>query len=199
MKEYNAKEVSVFEGVLSLVKSGENIYTLKVQQIADAAGIGKGTLYEYFSSREEIIAQSLVFSIDKQLDEFEKATNSVNGFYEKLCVVLDFTHEHTTENSSSFSLLNSAMNDPTLREVLCASMHNKQDVILKRMHSILFTIISTGRKEGIITEQSDDSYCLMTAISVLCTVAYTSSQGERLDTWQNIRKNALKMLCKALA
>lgn len=30
---------------------------MKVQQIADEAGIGKGTVYEYFASKDEILQE----------------------------------------------------------------------------------------------------------------------------------------------
>ena len=46
----------IFQGVLSLAQQGVPMYEVKVQAIATAAGLGKGTLYEYFSSKEEILA-----------------------------------------------------------------------------------------------------------------------------------------------
>lgn len=41
------------------VFSEENFYQVKVQEIADAAGIGKGTIYEYFNSKEELFHEML--------------------------------------------------------------------------------------------------------------------------------------------
>lgn len=39
---------------LRLIAKGVNPAAMKVQQIADEAGIGKGTVYEYFASKDEI-------------------------------------------------------------------------------------------------------------------------------------------------
>ena len=40
----------MFEAVCGLVKEKKDIRALKVQDITEKAGIGKGTAYEYFSS-----------------------------------------------------------------------------------------------------------------------------------------------------
>ena len=49
------KKTQVYLGVISLVQQGRSLNELKVSEIAEASGIGKGTCYEYFSSKEEII------------------------------------------------------------------------------------------------------------------------------------------------
>ena len=48
------KKTQVYLGVISLVQQGRSLNELKVSEIAVASGIGKGTCYEYFSSKEEI-------------------------------------------------------------------------------------------------------------------------------------------------
>lgn len=51
-----ARKAAVYEAALQLIGQGVSPAALKIQQLADAAGIGKGTVYEYFSSKEEIFA-----------------------------------------------------------------------------------------------------------------------------------------------
>ena len=46
------KKAAVFRAVLHLLRQGRPLGDLKVSEIAEAAGIGKGTVYEYFPSRE---------------------------------------------------------------------------------------------------------------------------------------------------
>ena len=50
-----ARKAAVYEAALQLIGQGVSPAALKIQQLADAAGIGKGTVYEYFSSKEEIL------------------------------------------------------------------------------------------------------------------------------------------------
>lgn len=55
----------IFQGVLSLAQQGVPLYEVKVQAIATAAGLGKGTLYEYFSSKEEILAATMLWCMER--------------------------------------------------------------------------------------------------------------------------------------
>ena len=43
----------------------KDYYIVKIEEIAEAAGVGKGTIYEYFSSKEELFIESFSFWIEK--------------------------------------------------------------------------------------------------------------------------------------
>lgn len=195
--EFSQKEKDIFEGVLSLARKGESIYTLKVQQIADAAKIGKSTLYEYFDSREEILAKALLYSMNIEMTQFNQVITANTQFIGMVNSAIDFAHECVLKNSSTFSLLNSAMQEQSMRKMLCSYIPQK-DVILQALVGILNQIIIKGRQEGVVDKASDDEYCTMTIISALCTVIFTTSHGDLLH-WESTRANAIKMLCKALA
>lgn len=51
------RETALYEAALRLIAKGVNPAAMKVQQIADEAGIGKGTVYEYFASKDEILQE----------------------------------------------------------------------------------------------------------------------------------------------
>ena len=53
MKNPPDKMRLMFEAVSELIRQQRDISTIKVQDITTEAGIGKGTAYEYFSSKEE--------------------------------------------------------------------------------------------------------------------------------------------------
>ena len=55
MENLPEKEVRIYIAVADLIKEGKNINDLKVSEISNRAGIGKGTTYEYFQSKEEMI------------------------------------------------------------------------------------------------------------------------------------------------
>lgn len=61
------REIGIYEATLRLIGSGQDPMTMKVQQIAEAAGIGKGTVYEYFSSKEEILRGVALHSFDTEI------------------------------------------------------------------------------------------------------------------------------------
>ncbi|MGN0962864.1 MAG: TetR/AcrR family transcriptional regulator, partial [Clostridia bacterium] len=82
-RELLPKESRILEAAAELI--GENhhaIRTLKVADIANRAGVGKGTVYEYFSSKEEIIQKAVCLSIRRQMDEAWTAALSKGTFRE---------------------------------------------------------------------------------------------------------------------
>ena len=54
------RETALYEAALRLIAKGVNPAAMKVQQIADEAGIGKGTVYEYFASCREWPCTALI-------------------------------------------------------------------------------------------------------------------------------------------
>lgn len=74
------KELAVYDAVVELIRSGKSFGELTVADIAGAAGIGKGTVYEYFKTKEEIVAKALVYSIRKHVHRARLAVQNVTGF-----------------------------------------------------------------------------------------------------------------------
>lgn len=66
-KEYPPKVKAMYEAVLELFASGRDFSTLKVSEITAKAGIGKGTAYEYFSTKEEMIVGAIRYEATKHL------------------------------------------------------------------------------------------------------------------------------------
>ncbi len=58
------KVKALYEAVLELIGENVDIRDVKVSDITKRAGIGKGTAYEYFSNKEEIIGSALLYHID---------------------------------------------------------------------------------------------------------------------------------------
>lgn len=61
-KEYK-KEVIIKAAIEVFTKSG--LKNTKIIEVANKAGIGKGTVYEYFSSKEELFESSYRFMLDR--------------------------------------------------------------------------------------------------------------------------------------
>ena len=60
-KEPSPKEKAIYQAVLELFEEGADLNCLTVAEITKKAGIGKGTAYEYFSDKEEMIAKALLY------------------------------------------------------------------------------------------------------------------------------------------
>jgi AcrR family transcriptional regulator len=63
----NKREL-IFEAVIDIVKK-EGLHSgITVSNIADKAGIGKGTIYEYFNTKDEVIGESLRYFIKDKME-----------------------------------------------------------------------------------------------------------------------------------
>lgn len=68
MSERNLqRETAIYQAALGLIAQGASPAAMKVQDIAQAAGIGKGTVYEYFTSKEEILQGMALYCFDSEI------------------------------------------------------------------------------------------------------------------------------------
>ena len=66
-EERRQREEAIYRAVLRLIGSWADIPRLRVQEIAAEAGIGKGTVYEYFTSKEEILHGVTQYCMESEL------------------------------------------------------------------------------------------------------------------------------------
>jgi AcrR family transcriptional regulator len=73
-----------------------------VQEIADEAGIAKGTIYVYFHDREELLSRTANRAFDRLLTELEPAFDSAAPFAEQLMAVVLLQLQFFEENAALF-------------------------------------------------------------------------------------------------
>ena len=81
------KKAAIFHAVFSLVEQGRRLAELKVSEIAEAAGIGKGTIYEYFPSREDLLRDAVLYSRAQGYQELYGRLSAARGFEARWQVV----------------------------------------------------------------------------------------------------------------
>lgn len=83
------KVQQMYRAVVELIGEGEDASSLRVSTITDRAGIGKGTAYEYFDSKEEIVACAVAYYIQYTFDWLEKVLMERETFREQLDYLLN--------------------------------------------------------------------------------------------------------------
>lgn len=89
MSKYAQKEKQILEALLQIAVGDTEISEITVQDIATAAGIGKGTIYEYFNSKEEIFEKAIFYLGDKLISKVCCAVESVDTFDKKIDILED--------------------------------------------------------------------------------------------------------------
>lgn len=196
---YTDKELAIFNGVIDLINRGANIYSVTVSEIAKASGVGKGTIYEYFSSKEEVISKAILYKMRKETDyaiaRVESKTNFKDKYYEALKIIV----ENFDNKFSTINLLLSTGNFNELYEYMIDEKHLIA-AYTSRIESIIDRLLLMGYEEGIITIEESQYYKRMVIISSIAGfINYINNRERYLDIdTQKAMDLCYKMVIKAL-
>lgn len=143
------KAVALYEAVSALSREGADLTQLKVSDIAAKAGIGKGTVYDYFKSREELIVKAVLYTIFKHLRIVKSRVCQADGFRKKVDVMLDTLFEEDSD-TNIFQILMPFIHDignfpGRFREefIKCAPS-------ISEIEKLFQTILISAEEEGIV-------------------------------------------------
>lgn len=96
-----------------------------IREVAHKAGVGKGTIYEYFRSKEELIATSIQVWMEQIITQIETLVSPIEDPEEKLRTYINAMVDGFLEDEhvgrlilSVFQFFMTRLNDTTLGEVL---------------------------------------------------------------------------------
>lgn len=197
---YTEKEINIFNGVKALSKSGKKIYNITVQEIAKAAGVGKGTLYEYFSSKEDIIINALMYFLACENLKAEEIAAADICFKDKIYSLYDLIIKSFADGFAMVSQLAASdemLDIPKLiseqREYIEKVMEHRNDIIVK--------ILSDGVKEGAISLDFDREYIEMAILANLSCINQcicTPQNGHDVCQIEQKKDTAYTLLLKSL-
>ncbi len=142
------KEEAMFQAVVDIIKERKNIAVVKVSDITTRAGVGKGTAYEYFTSKEEIVIKALLFETFKCMKVVELILKSEKNFKEKFYWLI----EYLDANAEMVRMLNELLHVPELAN-LEAGTEEQFSYAKKYVDSVADYYLECGVREGIISEQ----------------------------------------------
>ena len=154
------KKAAVFRAVLKLLRQGRPLGDLKVSEIAEAAGIGKGTVYEYFPSREELLRDAMQYSRAQGFQELYAAISGAEGF-EARWKVIEITARQLLECSSVFFSQVPSMGFPQAALYdICGGPQERADT--RRMIGEIMNCLTTAAvEEGLAPRMPEPEYLSM--------------------------------------
>ncbi|NLX61208.1 MAG: helix-turn-helix transcriptional regulator [Tissierellia bacterium] len=196
---YTDKELAIFNGVIDLINRGANIYSVTVSEIAKASGVGKGTIYEYFSSKEEVISKAILYKMRKETDyaiaRVESKTNFKDKYYEALKIIVE-------NFDNKFSTINFLLSTGRL-DKLYAYLVDEEELIpcyISRIESLIDRLLLMGYEEEIISIEESQYYKRMVIISSIAAFLNYVNNREGycdIDT-EKAMDYCYKMVVKAL-
>ncbi len=175
------KVIAIYRAIEELVAEGADISSVRVSDIALRAGIGKGTAYEYFSSKEEMVVKAMIYLVNSIVKRILNQMEERNTFKDAFVMLFDELEEKSKQRACIMKYLNmlSDMN-------LCEQMH---DVLLKNKEAISYSpisiiryLIERGQKEGVLSYDYPRSYMETVLFSrVIAFVMYVDEEFENRD------------------
>jgi len=89
---HNEYRQKLLEKSLSLL-THKGYSNVNVKEIAAEIGVSTGTLYHYFPSKENMLAEMLAWLGNKNVDEYTNRTSSVESIHDRFDMIVDFWKE----------------------------------------------------------------------------------------------------------
>jgi len=83
----------------------KDYYQVRITEIAERAGVGKGTVYEYFSSKEDLFKDSISYCADSYLQLFSQTLSETSSVQETVENIVKTHLELIKENKNKLHLL----------------------------------------------------------------------------------------------
>lgn len=197
--EFTEKEIVIFNGLIELLRNGANPYTIKVSDIAKAANIGKGTIYDYFTSKEEVISKALIYSINNELKSVFSKIQSKDNFKDMFFEILLNMEENMKNNLSTINLLLSSGGVNKFYEHLKNENCHISNCFMI-IDEMIKQLLRVGIKEGIINTEEDFYYQKLAVRGAVASFSGYLSNPEmhRVKPKEEVMESIYKMLVKAL-
>lgn len=118
-----------------------------LDEIAVIAEFGKGTIYNYFKSKEELFVSVIVRGIHRFQQFVDEAVRTKGTTKEKLEAYIDATFTFFEQNRQIFSILELERN--SLARSLNDEMFNKLCTEEAQLHDYLAKLLTDGIKKGV--------------------------------------------------
>lgn len=153
-KSLTPKAKSILKAVIDLINEEKDMTLIKVGDITAKAGVGKGTAYEYFNSKEEIITKAMFYNAYLHLIKIENLIYSDYRFRDLIYKLMDYVWENG-QNERSFQSLIRLINgtSDTLNTYRAEFVKLHEEVpVCNYMDQLVDYIMDKGYKEGVIKE-----------------------------------------------
>jgi len=170
-KKNNSKRDMILNAAYKLIIEKGYLDT-KIIDIADLAGIGKGTVYEYFDSKDtifhELFKTKVAAGYDSLSDLLEKEISSEKKLKEFLDIEVENTLKHQIQKNFLLDLM--IRSDVFRSPALIESIHK----LIKKKFAILRGIIEEGINNGEFRKTDPElaAVSVMGAINLYVTLDY---------------------------
>ncbi|WP_419770327.1 MAG: TetR/AcrR family transcriptional regulator [Candidatus Marinarcus sp.] len=171
-KEQKRKDIAQ-ACTLLLLENG--IKDLTVSQVAITAGIGKGTIYEYFKNKEDIVFEIINVFVNETIDKMEEALLNAKTSRQRAFIYFDFLLDNSEENLRQLKLYQEYLG------VTLASKNSEMCQYNTQCSCGFETIFSKIIKDGIANHELIEDAERIVPIILIAKKGMVISHGTQID------------------
>lgn len=175
--EKNQKRQDIIQAAMALFMD-KGFQNTKMEDIAIDAGVGKGTLYEYFENKQDIFDEACIEYVDVIIDNIRYVSNMDDTFNNKLLILFNgkLKMESDFEDMSIDNILSSKniISEETIKKIILK---------ISEMYGLICDIIDQGKEEGVVKKSIKSE---ITACMIMGTM------GEYLRLISHKKENEIK-------
>ncbi|MGB4984457.1 MAG: TetR/AcrR family transcriptional regulator [Erysipelotrichaceae bacterium] len=145
MERFNDKEKEILNGTIHLLNNGYTVDSIRMQIIANQCQMGKATIYDYFSNKDQLINSAFIYSFDLEIEKIKQLDISNLSYYDSLTYFAEnIARFHRNENTFKLITRNYT------KELIIKSFNVKFIEFKAVIHQIYHQILLKGQKENIL-------------------------------------------------
>lgn len=189
------KVKALYEAVEELIFENIDVKEIKVSDITSRAGIGKGTAYEYFKNKEEIISSALIYHIDLICSQMIKNLEELNDFFQAMEFILSSIDREIKKRDCLIQFVHLLSDNGLIGKVLQKKIkETNQEVCMPR--DVLAQMIQVGMANGDIRREISATYAGMSiAAKVVTYIIYITDENWEAGCG---REEMHRMICDGL-
>lgn len=171
-----SKREEILDAVIALSDHCTAPTELTISAIAEQAGVGKGTVYEYFSSKEEILAEAINHFIDFYLGQLSGMAFD-GTFREGFDRIMEEINTIFKEHRSFFRVVFVFDQIEEYDSALSQRILRKRNELMERLTEILARLVQVGKDKGIITGEPGKQDMVFAFICIAAALSHTGDNA----------------------
>jgi len=170
------KKTIIYEAALSLVNENIDLSRIKVADIALRANIGKGTVYEYFGSKEQVIGEALIYMFKRGIASFELVIDKNKSFRESYILLLR-SLSSMSKNRNLYNFMTMTEKDLAIHATIQKILYRQLEELRQIYFQMVEKLVDISVQEGVI-KLKPSKYDWQTAVLSSMTYIFVHKQFE---------------------
>lgn len=187
------KVEALYRAVQELIEEGADINRIKVADITERAGIGKGTAYEYFPNKEELISSAMLYHMNIIYREIGKEIRKRKNLEESIYFMLGAMDERIGQRDCFLKCVHILTDSGEISKKLRRKIEEQKEHA-DWQEDFIRQMIELGRQTGEISLKLPEDYMYLAIASKLVGYAiYITDNGENCNNTE-----MQKLICESL-